>query len=232
MRETIYTIPINEIFEEKCGCPICSLYRKIEQRLTEYTVGPAMMEPDIRQETNKKGFCERHFRMLLKQQKRLPLALILESHLDTISKDCFEQNFFNKIAGNKKPYKKVEQATQTCYICEKMEQTIDGMIDNLFRHYQTDRGFRELFAQQEVFCLPHYKMLCNLAQQKLDKNKAADFIKTASEITENYLKNLSSDVSEFCKMFDYRSAEMETDTEKVKDSIERAIWFLTSESME
>ena len=30
MKETIYTIPINEAFEVKCGCPLCTLRRKLE----------------------------------------------------------------------------------------------------------------------------------------------------------------------------------------------------------
>jgi len=31
MKETIYTIPVNEAFDEKCGCPICRMYNALEK---------------------------------------------------------------------------------------------------------------------------------------------------------------------------------------------------------
>ena len=43
MKETIYTIPINEAFEAQCGCPLCTLRRKLEQDSVEYIMGAAMM---------------------------------------------------------------------------------------------------------------------------------------------------------------------------------------------
>lgn len=56
MRYDITNIPVGEIFEEKDGCPICRLRNKLEQRAVEYITGAAMMEPDIRMETNRLGF--------------------------------------------------------------------------------------------------------------------------------------------------------------------------------
>ena len=61
MAETIYTIPINEAFDkaedsERPICPFCELYEMLEKNALETTMGAAMMEPDIRIETNKHGF--------------------------------------------------------------------------------------------------------------------------------------------------------------------------------
>ena len=81
MRDNIYTIPVSEVFEPKCGCPICRMRDMLEKRCIEYIMGAAMMEPDIRIETNKAGFCTDHFQMMLGQKNRLSLALMLESHL-------------------------------------------------------------------------------------------------------------------------------------------------------
>ena len=30
MRDSIYTIPVSEVFEPKCGCPICAMERTLE----------------------------------------------------------------------------------------------------------------------------------------------------------------------------------------------------------
>ena len=64
MRESILTIPVTDIFEPKCGCPICRLRDTLEQRTVEYIMGAAMMEPDVRMETNKLGFCKTHFEQM------------------------------------------------------------------------------------------------------------------------------------------------------------------------
>ena len=84
MREDICTIPISEVFEPKEGCPICRMRDTLENRVTEYITGAAMMEPDIREVTNVQGFCYPHFSMMLKKGSRLSNALILESHLKEI----------------------------------------------------------------------------------------------------------------------------------------------------
>ena len=95
MRQDICTIPVSEIFEVNDGCPICRMRETVEKRIVDYIMGAAMMEPDVRIETNKLGFCERHFDMMLNTRGRLQLALILESHIDEIGKKIFDKNLFN-----------------------------------------------------------------------------------------------------------------------------------------
>ena len=58
MKETIYTIPLNEAFDTDCECPVCEFMKKEEKNLIESTVGASMMEPEFREITNKKGFCK------------------------------------------------------------------------------------------------------------------------------------------------------------------------------
>ena len=61
MKENICTIPINDIFRPKDGCPLCRMEKMLEEQYIEIITGDAMMEPNIRIETNKKGFCGNHF---------------------------------------------------------------------------------------------------------------------------------------------------------------------------
>ena len=89
MREDICSVPVSEVFDISDGCPMCRMRNIIEQRLLDYILGAAMMEPDVRIMTNKEGFCHRHFRMMASRHSRLPLALIIESHLAEVKKDVF-----------------------------------------------------------------------------------------------------------------------------------------------
>ena len=82
MKETICTIPINDIFMPKDGCPICRLRRELEDNERELIMGASMMEPDIRIKTNERGFCKKHYMKMFEMNNRLSLALMLESHLN------------------------------------------------------------------------------------------------------------------------------------------------------
>lgn len=49
MKETIYTIPVNEAFEKPCECPMCNLENRFENDRVNYYLGPSLMgagEPD------------------------------------------------------------------------------------------------------------------------------------------------------------------------------------------
>lgn len=86
MAEQIYTIPINEAFEQSGGCPLCRMKKKLERESLDYVMGAAMMDPDVRIRTNRLGFCRRHYDDMLSMKNRLSLALMLESHLDEVSR--------------------------------------------------------------------------------------------------------------------------------------------------
>ena len=117
MRDNIYTIPVSEVFEPKCGCPICRMRDMLEKRCIEYIMGAAMMEPDIRIETNKAGFCTDHFQMMLGQKNRLSLALMLESHLAELRKNGY-RDILDKAKA--RPRKRIGMKTvnDTCFVCD------------------------------------------------------------------------------------------------------------------
>ena len=64
MKEQIYTIPVNEVYDTDCECPLCELEKKLEKETLDYALGAAMMEPEFRMESNEKGFCNHHYSML------------------------------------------------------------------------------------------------------------------------------------------------------------------------
>ncbi len=223
MRESILTIPVNDVFGPKDGCPICRLRDGIEEHICEYIMGAAMMEPDVRIETNKLGFCHTHYNMLLQQNNRLSLALMLSTHMAEAEKELF---------GSKLPFgkgKKTEQAGNTCFVCSKVSWGINHTLETVFKMYSTDPAFKTLFNQQEYICLPHYKLLLQAGASQMSKGDFASFRKDLEALTDNYMKQLTADVEEFCQSFDYRNAGKlhNADMEHVRNSVQRAIRFLT-----
>lgn len=227
MREDITSIPVSEVFEPKDGCPICRMRRMLEDRIIEYITGAAMMEPDVRIETNRLGFCFDHFQMMMKNRKRLSVALILESHLAEMEKQVFQgAPILGKSA--KKQGQSAGKAAESCFVCQKIDWSMERMLSTICRLWVDEKDFRRLFEEQTVLCLPHFSLLTQTAAQKMDKKYAPEFIKAASRLCRNYLSDLQADVSHFCKMYDYRNVGENADWGNSKDSIERAVWWLTS----
>lgn len=227
MRESILTIPVNEVFEPKEGCPICRMRNTVEEHICEYIMGAAMMEPDVRMETNELGFCLTHFEMLMQQNNRLSLGLMLNSYLENARKNIFEKKslFFSKTAKQRK----ASEIEETCFVCSKVQWGIDHMLETVFTMYLKDPKFRNLFKGQEYICVPHYNMLSIKAAEKLQKGDLADFNNALDTLLGDYIKQLNSDVNDFCNSFDYRNAgKLHTpEMEHVRSSVERSVSFLT-----
>ena len=227
MRESILTIPINEVFEPKEGCPICRMRDTVEQHICEYIMGAAMMEPDVRMETNEQGFCYTHFEMLMQQNNRLSLALMLNSYLENARHNIFEKKsiFFSKNAKAKKS----AEIECSCFVCGKVQWGIDHMLETFFTMYVKDGRFKNLFKAQEFICVPHYNMLNMKAEEKLQKGDLPAFRKDLDALVEEYVKQLNSDVNDFCNSFDYRNAGNlhKPEMEHVRSSIARSVEFLT-----
>ena len=142
MKETIYTIPINEAFDKECSCALCAIQNKIESDEVNYTLGAAMMEPDYRQVTNDKGFCREHIRMIHKQQKALPMALVLQSYTEVQNKNIISK--LNKTHEKKSLFKSnpskklsaldvvayIDEQQHKCAICDELEHQMTRYAEN------------------------------------------------------------------------------------------------------
>ncbi|MGN1096157.1 MAG: DUF6062 family protein [Eubacteriales bacterium] len=228
MPETIYTIPINEAFDkteaaDTPSCPFCALFDMLEKNAVETVLGAAMMEPDVRIETNKLGFCRTHFNKMYEKGNRLGLALILESHVAEVNEKVFKKSLFD--GKGEKSEAAIDELSHTCYLCSKISSSLSRMFSNTIYIWETDDTFRRKFSRQRCFCLPHYEKLLAYGRAGLNKKQFSEFFETARGIEKKYIDSLGADVSHFCKKFDYRY-EAEP-WGNAKDSVPRAIDFLS-----
>lgn len=227
--EQIYTIPVNEAFDEvrekkELGCPFCRLFQKLEENELDIILGASMMEPDIRIKTNEMGFCSTHYRKMLSRQRMLGIGLMLESHLDEVMKKLSPKTLINKSCASLSALSTLENS---CYVCSRIERNLSLMIATAVYLFESDPAFKEKFSSAPYFCLPHYRAMLDYASKKMPKRHYAELYETAHTINEEYVKTLRSDVSWFCKKFDYRYDE--EPWYNSKDSIQRSIKFLTGE---
>lgn len=225
MKETICTIPINDIFMPKDGCPFCRMEKMLEEQYVRFITGDAMMEPSVRIETNKKGFCRRHFEQMQTEGQKLPNALILESHLQEI----IDIHMPKKLRGkpDKKQLENLKKELSSCYVCDRTESDMHHFMATIFVEWAKGGEFRKLYNEQPFICLKHYHFVMSAATGKggLSSKLIPDFYAETAALTKNYLMSLKKDITHFCSMFDYRSQGQEWGTSI--DAIERSTDFLT-----
>ena len=231
--EQIYTIPVNEAFDASaadstCGCPMCALYRKLEENELELILGASMMEPDVRIKTNEQGFCRTHYDMMFTRKNRLGMALTLESHRAELSGDL-SKGLIGTVIGrpDQKPAKRIAALEKSCYVCGRIDFHFQHMAETVALLFGTDENFVEKMKKQPYFCLPHYRLLLEKAAARLDKKKLQSFADVTERVVKGYMETLLGDVSWFCKKFDYRYEN--EPWKNSKDSVERAIKFLRSD---
>ena len=231
--EQIYTIPVNEAFDEAvkkadCACPICSLYRKLQEDELEIILGASMMEPDIRIKTNEMGFCPSHYKMMLGRRRMLGLGLIMESHLAEVKKKLKGPSLI--VGKRTSALGALSKLESDCYVCSRINKNLSAMIATVCYLWESDFAFRDKFDKIGSFCLVHYRAMLEYASKKMSKRNYTQFYKSAYRIEEKYIEALESDVSWFCKKFDYRYDE--EPWYNSKDSVKRAIAFLGADTEE
>ncbi len=228
MKETIYTIPLNEVYEADCECPLCYLKTKLENEAVEYTLGAAMMEPDFRIESNEKGFCNKHYSMLMSMPNKLPLALVLDTHLEELRSQL--DKVAKKVADKKNSRKLFKKDSQdrnldellsflkdtedSCLICDKINHTMSRYIEILFYLWKKEPNFKEKFDNSKGVCLPHLKELLFSANKELKGEDAKAFISGLLKKEISQLKRIQEDIHKFTLKFDYRNKDMEWGTAK------------------
>ena len=220
MRYHIDTIPVWDAAKIDGECLLCALQRRVELQQIEYSLGASVMEPDVRIQVNKKGFCQHHQRMLFKGDNRLGHALMLESHLtETRGRLNKAFNDIRKAAsGNSQ---ELDALCSTCIVCNAIEDNMNRYLHTFFHLYQNDSEFRKHFAHSKGVCLPHAVQLLKLAPQELPSRELSAFADLICNLETEAFDRIQGDVSWFIKKFDYRfQAEPWKDS---RDAVERSV---------
>lgn len=227
MKEQIYTIPVNEVYDTDCECPLCELEKRLERETLDYTLGAAMMEPDFRLVSNDKGFCNHHFSMLFDMSNKLALALVLDTHLEEIRKKLSSLSKQAEVLGNNKGglFKKsgssefkeklsgnLENISHGCIVCDKINYTMERYADVLLYMWANDNVFRDKFNKSKGLCLKHMKLLSDASAKSLHDNQAASFLSAMYSKQLSELERIQADIHKFTLKFDYRNKNMEWGT--------------------
>ncbi len=110
-----------------------------------------MMEPDVRIQTNREGFCRLHYDMMFVRKNRLGMALTLESHLKELKDEIRDGGLG---APGARPVKRIAAMEESCYVCRRIAFNFEHMAETVVYLWDTDEKFPAKLEAQPYFCLP------------------------------------------------------------------------------
>ncbi len=236
MNEKLYTIPLNDAVNAQDECPFCYIERSIERDLLDFVLGSgsSYMEADIREMTDKAGFCREHFKKMFDYGNTLGNAWILKTHYKKMITEM--QNQFAGFRPGKTSLKDkfrktsessnaigiwVKEKEDSCYICKQYRDTYARYLDTFFYLFKQDSAFREKIENSKGFCLPHFGDLCESADLKLSDKEKEQFYAMVLPLMERNMNRLAEDVAWMVEKFDYRNKD--ADWKNSKDAIQRGM---------
>lgn len=234
--EKIYSIPVNEAFGTDCECPVCAMYGRLEQDSVDYVMGPSYMEADIREITDRTGFCRRHIVMVARKGNTLGMGLVLKTHFDKVINDIEElqaesgmpkkQLFKKKSDEEDAVVEYIERLDSSCFVCDRLDNTFRRYVDTIFYLWKSSEEFRESFKGTKGFCTSHYSLLRKEAPKALNGNSLDEFIKALDALYLTNMERVRDDLEWLIKRFDYRYAN--EPVKNSKDAIPRAVIKINS----
>ena len=238
MSEQLYTIPVNDAFDQKCECPVCQMYETLQNNAIDFVMGPSYMEDDVRMQTDQIGFCSNHIKLMYANQNRLGLALMLKTHMDCTIKEMEKLTKSKPAAGGL--FKKkdtssavvdyVSKLNHSCYVCNKIDGMFSLYISSLFYLYKREDAFRKKFKESQGFCTKHFGLLYDQALKQLSGTVQENFLSDLNKLYLDHMKRVRDDLEWFTDKFDYRYAN--EPWKNSKDALPRTIIKTNSTNVE
>ena len=240
MNEEIYTIPVMDGFNAGTECPFCAMYRKLEADSINFVLSPSYMEEDVRGETNEKGFCKLHMKQLYDKGNSLGLALMMHSHLKhrmsvlesalpeegTVKKGWFSK----KDAGGSDLPALRKRWQESCYICDRIEDTFRHFLKAFFLLWHKNPEFRDKVKEAPGYCLDHFLALYDAAGGELKGKALEEFRRLIADQEKENLTRVADDIEWFTLKFDYRYQDKPW--KNSKDALPRTILKVNGQFVE
>jgi hypothetical protein len=249
MKYELDTIPVWDALKADSECALCLLERRSRSNAVRYFLGPAVMVPEVRVQTNERGFAPHNLRLLSKDPNKLGLALLTHTRLKTLrsqlerparaladearklaSKGGLGGALANKSAFSEKAasfIKTLREKEIDCLIDEKVNQDIARYTFTLVLLWRDDPQFKTAWESGNGPCLHHTPALLEMATGELDAPRLGAFVAALLELVDRNLARVENDVLGFTQTFD--STKSREITGKVEGALDRALQKLAGE---
>ena len=217
MREEIHTIPVNDAFAADAECPVCYMYKTLEQHAIDFTMGPSYMEDDIRAKTDRLGFCDHHMRMMEQSGNKLGLALMLHTHIVKTNRDTAKWmktpakaggGLFRKKEETEDPLiSYLDEVNSTCFVCDHIRMTFRWYLYTMVEMWKKDPEFRKKYQNSRGLCNEHLPEVLREGKKRLSAAEYAEFREESCALYHKNMERIADELSWFIDKNDYRNAD-------------------------
>lgn len=234
MKERLYTIELTDALQAGDECPFCYIERKLEQTAIEFVLGSSYMESDMREQTDKQGFCRKHTKMMYDYGNTLGNAWILKSrllHLRTGLKARMDGyvpekagTFWNRKKGRGEGAglgSWIRDEESHCYICSRIQDTYDRVLDTFVHMMKHEKDFIQMLKQSKGCCIHHFADLADVCEKKLGQKEKEELFPVLFTQMDGELARIQGDIDWLIEKYDYRNADADWKTSK--DAVQRTM---------
>jgi len=216
MRYQLDTIPVWDALKAGSECALCTLRARNEDAYADGFLGDSVMDPATRVLVNERGFCHRHFAMMLPMKNRLGLALNTHTYLKNVMADAQKT-----LETEASPAAKLRERVGNCILCERLDFTMRRYAYTLVHLWLNDADFRKLFNASKGLCLPDTALVAEMADEAVRGSKRKEFIAALATLQKENLSRVEQELEWFTLKFDYRNHDKPWG--ESRDALERAI---------
>lgn len=239
MKEKLYTIELTDALRSGDECPLCYLERGLEQAAIEFVLGSSYMESDMREQTDRQGFCRNHTKQMFDYGNALGNAWIMKSRLDYLRNGLQKQmsDFVPEKTSMLDKWKKkgnegtsvgnwIRSQESHCYICTRIRETYDRILETFVYMVKNDKDFLNMVKESKGFCIHHFGDLMEVCEKNLDMTQKAALFPVLFKKMTGELNRLQEDIDWMIEKYDYRNADK--DWKNSKDALPRTMQKIVS----
>jgi hypothetical protein len=227
---------VHDAYAQGCECPLCWLRDGAEKTYLLSFTHSRVMEPNVRVQTNRTGFCPDHYRLLYAGENKLGLALMVHTHLqERLPGMRADLESLGRGAGAGRPASagkgralrgrgaraRAEAAAASlaslrdeCFICTLLDADVARWIFTILYLWGKDPGFPAVFRASRGFCLGHFLDAFRAAQRTLRAERLERWCGDVIPLMTGSLERLERELWEFTQLFHDSHRGLGTDEQR------------------
>jgi len=213
---------VHDAYAKLGECPLCDLEADAEKTYLTSFQHSRVMEPNVRVQTNRQGFCAAHYRKLYDGENKLGLSLVVHTHLqhvlpeigaalDAVTRAAEGRTLKHRVAAAAAP---LSDLRDSCFICGLLRADRERYIVTILYLWSRDPDFPAVFRASRGFCIPHFTTMLDEASKMMRADRFRRWLAEAIPLMRGSLEGLERDLHAFSQLHQAGNESMGTDVER------------------
>jgi hypothetical protein len=206
---------VHDAYQRGGECPLCDLEEAAEQTYLRSFHHSRVMEPSVRVQTNKEGFCAEHLRKLYAGENKLGIGLVIHTRLEHVAAELGD--ILGQIGGKhgvSRSAERVRALEESCFLCRLMGQDLQRYAFTILYLWTRDPDFPAVFRASRGFCLPHFRLMLEEGLRSMRADRLERWLAEAGPLMRESLRTLERDLHAFTQLHRAENPSLGTDAER------------------